>query len=172
MLHRSGVVLCVKGAAKPRHPSKKTAMLTDVKVICLRNQELRSGLRETRKTKCSATIATAAQWEHWQVHNIDRSAREGREITQHVKLARCSTAPVPVCVVFCPLEFEHHRMRDQRSDYGVRGSLENVPFLSKKCQLLATRLTQSRWLHLLIEPHVSAWPDGSSDFLQVWLKST
>lgn len=82
------------------------------KLFCLRNQELRSGLGETRKTKYSTTIVTAAQWECWQVHNIDTNACEGREITQHVKLPRCRAAPVPVCVVVYALEFEHHRMRD------------------------------------------------------------
>lgn len=76
------------------------------------------GLRETRKTKYCATIMTASLWEHWQVHNIDTHACEGHEITQHVKPPRCTAAPVPVCVVFHLLEFEHHRMRDQRSDMG------------------------------------------------------
>lgn len=116
MLHRSGAALrctLVESAAAVQKTQRGSQMS---KLFCLRNQELRSGLRETRKTKCSATIVTAAQWEHWQVRGIDTNACEGHEITQHVKLPRCAAAPVPVCVAFRPLEFGHHRMRDQRSD--------------------------------------------------------
>lgn len=114
MLHRSGAALCACRKRGSRPKNRRASQMS--KLFCLRNQELRSGLRETRKTKCSATIVTAAQWEHWQVRNIDTNACEGHEITQHVKLLRCAAAPVPVCVVFRPLEFGHHRMRDQRSD--------------------------------------------------------
>lgn len=35
---------------------------------------------------------------------------------QHVKLPRCTAAPVPVCVPLHPRESARRRMRDQRSD--------------------------------------------------------
>lgn len=170
---------CAVRLSKARQPSKKPTSLTDVKVILLAKPRTPIGVTGDSKNKVQCddrdhgpvgTLAGAQYWHKRLWGTWDHTA--------------CETATVRRCSGSCLCRVSPSRIwasPDERSEKrcATCGSLENVLSLfcrdgsfARKCELRASLLTQSRWLHLLIGPHGSAWPECSSGFYQVWLKST
>lgn len=121
---------CAGRLSKARHPSKKTAEAHRCQsyFACETKNSDRGYEGLEKKQSAVRRLVTAAQWEHWQVLNIDTNAREGHEITQHVKLPRCTAAPVPVCVAFRPLEFQAPPDERSEKQCAACGSLEKKMF--------------------------------------------
>lgn len=149
--------------------------LTDVQLFCLRNQELRSGVTRESKNK----VQYDGSWlrpsgNAGRCTILTQTAREGREITQLVKVPRCTATLVPARAEFHPLEFEHRRMREQRSERSKMFLLD----------LVVTGVLQGNvsseppgWLShsgCVCSSDLTPMPDLTAPvvLLQVWLKST